>query len=167
MPPGLDCSGLVYWALQRMGKNVPRLTAAGYQARSRSVGQVRPGDLAFWGNPAYHVGIVSGAGRMIHAPQPGSYVSEVPIYGGASYGRLTYDDGGWLQPGLQLTQNSSNKPEPVFSAWQWDIFAKMTRFPEQVSLVLEDGVEFKAYIQESVGARGSTRSILGTRGVGR
>lgn len=31
---GLDCSGLVYWALNAMGIHVPRLTAAGYQAMS-------------------------------------------------------------------------------------------------------------------------------------
>ena len=34
-------------------------------------------------------------------------------------GRLTYDDGGWLQPGTTVVDNKSNKPEPVFSAGQW------------------------------------------------
>lgn len=87
IPPGLDCSGLVYWAARQLGLGWPRLTAAGYQSASRYVSNPLPGDLIFWGNPAHHVAIYEGAGRMIHAPQPGSNVTETGVYGAPSYGR--------------------------------------------------------------------------------
>lgn len=94
IPPGLDCSGLVYWAAQQLGLGWPRLTAAGYQSASASkgMGSAVPGDLLFWGNPAYHVGIYTGPGSMIHAPQPGDYVRNAAIYGTPTVG--AYGGGG-------------------------------------------------------------------------
>src|SRR3712207_8136399 len=40
-----------------------------------SFDQLQPGDLVFWGAPAYHVGIYIGDGQYIHAPTPGQVVS--------------------------------------------------------------------------------------------
>lgn len=120
IPPGLDCSGLVFWALQQLGKRVPRLTAAGYQNIARPVGSPRAGDLAFWGNPASHVGIMSGPNSMVHAPRPGTVVSNASLYGNPTFGRLKYDQGGWLMPGLTVAENRTGKPEPVFTSDQWD-----------------------------------------------
>ena len=31
-----------------------------------------------------------------------------------------YDDGGYLQPGMTMVANGTGKPEPVFTAQQWD-----------------------------------------------
>lgn len=94
IPPGLDCSGLVYWAAQQLGLGWPRLTAAGYQSASAMKGMSAaiPGDLLFWGNPAHHVAIMTGPGQMVHAPRPGTTVTNAAIYGSPSVG--TYRGGG-------------------------------------------------------------------------
>lgn len=155
IPPGLDCSGLVYYSLQQMGKNVPRLTAAGYQATAMPVdwGVKRPGDLLFWGSPANHVAIYSGNGRMVEAPRPGMSVRETPIWGSPSVGRYKYDNGGYLPPGISQVLNATGKPEPVFNASQWHTLDKYinaqqeTAWPQKVELVLDDETRFPAYIR--------------------
>lgn len=120
IPPGVDCSGLVYWALNRMGKDAPRLTAAGYQAVSTPVSSPRPGDVVFWGNPASHIAISTGGSGIIHASRPGVPIGEASLYGNPTFAKLPYDDGGWLMPGLTLAENRTGKPEPVFTSDQWD-----------------------------------------------
>lgn len=120
IPPGLDCSGLVYWAYQQLGKNVPRLTAAGYQSAAKSIpyNQKKPGDLLFWGNPAYHVAIVSDGGRMVEEPRPGLSGRETAIWGAPTAGRL-YDNGGYIPPGVSTVVNKTGRPEPVLTDNQW------------------------------------------------
>ena len=44
--------------------------------------------------------------------------------GGAVSDPVLYDSGGWLQPGVTQVVNASGKPEPIFSASQWDSIAK-------------------------------------------
>lgn len=121
IPPGLDCSGLIYYSLNKTGHPAPRLTAAGYQAVAAPVAWDAkvPGDILLWGNPAHHIAWYSGDGMMIEEPHEGASAREVPIWGSPTVGRLTYDDGGWLQPGTTVVDNKSNKPEPVFSSGQW------------------------------------------------
>jgi len=121
IPPGVDCSGLVYWAAHQMGSNIPRLTAAGYQAGSTPGGSLNtPGTLLFWGYPAHHIAIASGNGMMVEAPTFGIPVRETPIYGNPSTGLYKFDSGGLLQPGLTTVLNATGKPEPVFTGGQWD-----------------------------------------------
>lgn len=155
IPPGLDCSGLVYLSMQQLGKNVPRLTAAGYQATSVPVnwGEKRPGDLLFWGSPASHVAIYSGNGRMVEAPRAGMTVRETPIWGSPSVGRYKYDDGGYLPTGVSQVLNATGKPEPVFTTSQWDTLSKLVNqpqdmvFPQKVELVLDDQTRLPAYVR--------------------
>jgi cell wall-associated NlpC family hydrolase len=53
-----------------------------------SAADAQPGDLVFFGSPAYHVGIYIGGGRMIAAPHTGTVVQIQAVYGGVSgYGR--------------------------------------------------------------------------------
>ena len=119
VPGGVDCSGLVYWAAKQLGWGWPRLTAAGYQAGSRRGSPMVPGHLLFWGNPAHHVAIASGGGRMIEAPTFGIPVREIGIYGGPSAGVYGYDNGGALQPGVTLAVNKTRQPETVVTGQQW------------------------------------------------
>jgi cell wall-associated NlpC family hydrolase len=42
--------------------------------KSVSRGQLKPGDLVFFGRPVSHVGIYLGGGKMVHAPRSGSRV---------------------------------------------------------------------------------------------
>ncbi len=87
-PSGFDCSGFTSYVFAKVGKSLPR-TAAAQQAAARRVSQPQPGDLVFFGSPAYHVGIYVGNGQMIDAPRTGMSVTVRPIFGGVSgYGRF-------------------------------------------------------------------------------
>lgn len=69
---GLDCSGLVQWAFGQAGVKLPRVSQD--QAHSGSpvpVNQAGPGDLLFKGDPATHVAIAMGGGKLIEAPRTG------------------------------------------------------------------------------------------------
>ncbi|MBE0429838.1 MAG: C40 family peptidase [Thermoleophilia bacterium] len=86
-PSGFDCSGLTQYVYRQAGISLPR-TAAAQQGAGTPIGygQLAPGDLVFFGSPAYHVGIYIGGGSMIHAPYPGTVVSIAPLMGGFSGG---------------------------------------------------------------------------------
>ena len=77
---GLDCSGLVHLSLRRLGVVFPRDADDQYDACERlPAADARPGDLYFFahdGKRPHHVGIVTGPGRMLHAPETGSSVVE-------------------------------------------------------------------------------------------
>ncbi|MGH9095719.1 MAG: C40 family peptidase, partial [Acidimicrobiales bacterium] len=49
-----------------------------------SIGQLRPGDLVFFGSPndVYHVGIYIGGGQMVDAPNSNAVVRIESIYWG-------------------------------------------------------------------------------------
>ena len=79
-PNSFDCSGLTSWAWRAGGVSLPH-NAAAQQGRGRSVsrGELQPGDLVFFGSPAYHVGLYVGDGMMIHAPTTGDVVKMSPL----------------------------------------------------------------------------------------
>ena len=74
-PGPVDCSGLVQQAARMSGINLDG-TAAMQQRMGKAVSMqdLKPGDLVFRGNPASHVGIYVGDGKVLHAPQPGQAV---------------------------------------------------------------------------------------------
>jgi cell wall-associated NlpC family hydrolase len=74
-PSSYDCSGLTMAAWSAAGVSLPH-NAAAQQSDTRSVsyGDMQPGDLVFFGSPAYHVGIYIGNGQMIAAPHTGDVV---------------------------------------------------------------------------------------------
>ena len=144
IPPGLDCSGLVYWAAHQMGSQIPRLTAAGYQSGATPGGSLNtPGTLLFWGYPAHHIAIASGNGMMVEAPRPGLSVRETAIWGSPSTGLYKFDSGGLLQPGLTTVLNATGKPEPVFTGGQWskigDLLGKSGNTPSVLEVRDVDG----------------------------
>ncbi|MHB8184879.1 MAG: C40 family peptidase [Dermatophilaceae bacterium] len=77
---GLDCSGLVHLSLRRRGVVFPRDADDQYDACEHiSASDASPGDLYFFaheGKPPHHVGIVTGPGRMLHAPETGALIVE-------------------------------------------------------------------------------------------
>ena len=78
-PRGFDCSGLVFYAYNRVGIPVPR-TTSGQRRRAHAVplSELRPGDVLFFvleGKKVSHVGIYAGGGSFIHAPSSGKKVS--------------------------------------------------------------------------------------------
>ena len=172
IPPGLDCSGLVYWAARQLGWNWPRLTAAGYQSGSRPVawGAKVPGDLLFWGSPAHHVAIYAGGNRMIEEPHEGASGRDIGIWGSPTVGRYgsgKYDSGGWLPPGVTAAVNRTGAQEAVLTARQWsDVSALAARGSGvdldaldgiEMHLVLDDGEAFNGHL-EVVATRAARRA---------
>lgn len=167
IPPGLDCSGLVYWAAHQMGSSIPRLTAAGYQSGSSAGNASVPGNLLFWGNPAWHVAIASGNGMMVEAPKPGAYVRETGIWGSPTAGVYKFDNGGYIQPGLTTVLNKTGRPEPVFTSGQWDALQNRVSSagsPETLVVVDEDG---QLMARMRVVARGAVDNALAPASRGR
>jgi cell wall-associated NlpC family hydrolase len=82
---GFDCSGLVAWVHARAGVAVPR-TAAQQFAAAEPVPRdgLRAGDLVFFrldrrSRAVSHVGVYTGQGRFVHAPQSGRVVEEARL----------------------------------------------------------------------------------------
>jgi peptidoglycan DL-endopeptidase CwlO len=77
-----DCSGLVMRAAAAAGVSLAHSAAAQQRSGRRvSLSQLQPGDLVFWGNPAYHVGIYVGGGKILDAPHTGTVVQIQSIWG--------------------------------------------------------------------------------------
>ena len=162
IPPGLDCSGLVYWAAQQLGLGWPRLTAAGYQSGATPIPwtQAAPGDLLFWGAPAHHIAIYAGGGQMIEEPKPGLNARHTGIWGSPTVGRYggarKYDRGGWLPSGVTAAVNQTGTREAILTARQWaDVSALAASGANavpsfdgaQLNLVLDDGQAFRAHVE--------------------
>jgi peptidoglycan DL-endopeptidase CwlO len=79
---GIDCSGLVQKTFGDLGISLPRTAAEQQQVGTAvaSLADAQPGDLLFFGSPAYHVAIYAGNNELIESPEPGKTVHEVPIY---------------------------------------------------------------------------------------
>ncbi len=85
---GFDCSGFTQYVYARAGISIPR-TASAQQAAAARVSNPQPGDLVFFGSPAWHVGIYVGNGMMIDAAHTGTVTDVRAIYSGVSgYGRF-------------------------------------------------------------------------------
>ena len=85
---GFDCSGFTMYVYSHFGVGLPH-NAAAQQSGTQAVpaGQEQPGDLVFFGNPAYHVGIYVGGGSMVNAPHTGAMVSYGSVAGASGFGR--------------------------------------------------------------------------------
>lgn len=79
-PNQFDCSGLMQYAYRAAGISLPR-TAAQQQRVGLAVSRanLQPGDLVFFGSPAYHVGMYLGNGLMVQAPTSGDVVKVSPL----------------------------------------------------------------------------------------
>ena len=87
-PAGFDCSGFTQYVFGKAGVSIPR-TASAQQSAATPVSNPQPGDLVFYGYPAWHVGIYTGNGMMIDSPREGKFTSERPLFSGVSgYGRF-------------------------------------------------------------------------------
>ena len=76
---GFDCSGLIRYVYQKVGRiNIPRTTQEmGRYGQSLGNLAPAPGDLVFFntqGDAYSHVGIYVGQGRFVHAPSTGGTV---------------------------------------------------------------------------------------------
>jgi cell wall-associated NlpC family hydrolase len=92
-PAGFDCSGFTKFVYGKLGITLPRVSHAQYKwADEISADEAQVGDLVFFHSSSgyvYHVGIVSGEGRMWDSPKPGQRVDERAIWSSrVSYGRV-------------------------------------------------------------------------------
>jgi hypothetical protein len=86
-PNTFDCSGLMQFVYGQVGVKLPRTAAQQQAATSRTTSPL-PGDLVFYGQPATHVALYVGAGKMISAPGPGQSVHLVGVGNPTNYGRV-------------------------------------------------------------------------------
>lgn len=73
---GLDCSALVQRAYGDLGISLPRTSQEQAKVGTAvpSLDQAQPGDLVCFGDPATHIGIYAGNGKMVVAPHTGTNV---------------------------------------------------------------------------------------------
>ena len=84
---GFDCSGFTQYVFAKMGINIPR-TAEEQRQGVTAVSNPQPGDLVFFGSPAYHVGIYAGNGMMWDSPHTGAAVALRAVWSSSpTYGR--------------------------------------------------------------------------------
>ena len=104
-PNGFDCSGLIQYSFRQIGVSLPRVASQQQKAgKPVKLGTERAGDLLFVGNPAHHVVMCIGNGKIIEAPhtgasvrvrsyRPGEFTNAVRILGSVgSMGDLTNDN---------------------------------------------------------------------------
>lgn len=85
---GFDCSGFTGHVYKQHGKSIPRTAEQQRRAATRT-SNPQPGDLVFFGAPAYHVGIYAGGGKIIDSGRSGTSVSKRAIWTNqVSYGRF-------------------------------------------------------------------------------
>jgi peptidoglycan DL-endopeptidase CwlO len=85
---GFDCSGFTQYVFDKVGISLPR-TAEAQRQFATKVSNPQPGDLVFFGAPAYHVGIYAGNGMMWDSPRTGKAVSKRAVYSpSVTYGRV-------------------------------------------------------------------------------
>ena len=79
-PNQFDCSGLMYWAYQQIGKTIPRTSQAQIAGgTSVPVDQLQPGDIVGYYPGVTHVGMYIGNGQVVHASTYGVPVQVVPL----------------------------------------------------------------------------------------
>ncbi|MFL0195418.1 NlpC/P60 family protein [Clostridium sp. WILCCON 0269] len=89
-PSGFDCSGFVQYVYGHFGISIPRVSQdqQNFGTKILDVNDLQPGDLVFWGNPAYHVGMYIGNGKYVEAPHTGDVVKIATLYDYTSAQRI-------------------------------------------------------------------------------
>jgi cell wall-associated NlpC family hydrolase len=79
-PTTFDCSGLVMWAYEQVGIDLPHYSGAQYADTTHiPMSDLEPGDLVFPADPGQHVAMYVGNGDIVQAPYTGAYVQIVPL----------------------------------------------------------------------------------------
>ncbi|MCG7261649.1 hydrolase [Corynebacterium sp. HMSC056E09] len=79
-PDVFDCSGLMVWSYQQMGKSIPRTSQAQLAGGTPvPLDQLQPGDIVGYYPGVTHVGMYIGDGQIVHASTYGVPVAVVPL----------------------------------------------------------------------------------------
>lgn len=111
-----DCSGLTRYAYAAAGIQLPH-SAQAQQSMAVPVSSPAPGDLVFWGAPAYHVAIYAGDGQIVSAPQPGDVVKRSAIWGSPTFGHI---------PGVDTAIAPVLNAGGALSSWSSDLLTSLT-----------------------------------------
>jgi LysM repeat protein len=80
-PDGFDCSGFIYYVLNKSGSKLGRYSTDGYYSRSYYISQPQPGDLVFFENTyrqgISHMGFYIGNNQFIHASSNGVEITSL------------------------------------------------------------------------------------------
>lgn len=91
-PNGFDCSGLLYYSFAKAGVSIPRVAKDQQKSCQKiNYNELKPGDLVFWNNPATHVALYIGEGKIIESPRTGLNVRSRYIKStekGINFGRI-------------------------------------------------------------------------------
>lgn len=165
-PGGFDCSGLMWYAYQHFGIDIPRLSQDQF-AYGRPVSNPRVGDLVFFRSSGTnsapgHVGMYAGNGMFLEAPYTGasvrySYLANRSDYVGAR--AYTYHDGGLIgsQGGGGEVLIHAQAGERVLSQEQSRLFETFVREIGQIADEIREGNEEEEAFNEAFLARLSER----------
>jgi peptidoglycan DL-endopeptidase CwlO len=79
-PGGFDCSGLVMWAFQQAGIQLPHSSQAlAHGGQPVALSDLQPGDVLTFYSDASHAGLYVGDGMMVHSSTYGVPVRVVPM----------------------------------------------------------------------------------------
>jgi peptidoglycan DL-endopeptidase CwlO len=77
---GMDCSGFTMYVYRQHGITLPHFAADQQQMGvAVSEAEALAGDLVFFGDPAYHVALYIGDGKIIEAPRTGDVIRVTPL----------------------------------------------------------------------------------------
>ena len=165
-PGGFDCSGLMWYAYQHFGIDIPRLSQDQF-AYGRPVSNPRVGDLVFFRSSGTnsapgHVGMYAGNGMFLEAPYTGasvrySYLANRSDYVGAR--AYTYHDGGMIgsQGGSGEVLIHAQAGERVLSREQSRLFETFVHEIGQIADEIREGNKEEEAFNEAFLARLSER----------
>ena len=160
---GIDCSGLVQASMKAVGIDVPRVAADQQHVGTAvtSLAAAQPGDLLFFGNPAYHVAIYLGHHRLIESPEPGKTVHITDVYQTPTSIRRVAAPGGVAASSGVAASNgvaASGVLNPAVTRFEGQFAAAEARFG------LPDGL-LAAVAQQESGGNPHAVSPAGARGL--
>ncbi len=181
---GLDCSGFVQLVYKQAGISLPRVSQDQQHSGTKvaSLADARPGDLVTFGNPATHIGIYLGDGKMIHAPRTGDVIKISPLHKNLSSIRRVLPDSAWTPATASapaaLTAARSTTSTAAASrvlaqapaAYQKLFLAAEEKYgvpADLLAAVAKQESDFNPRVVSSAGARGLMQLMPGTaRGLG-
>lgn len=90
-PDVFDCSGLMVWSYQQMGKSIPRTSQAQIAGGTPvPIDELQPGDIVGYYAGITHVGMYIGDGQVVHASTYGVPVAVVPLHSMPVQGAVRY-----------------------------------------------------------------------------
>ena len=162
---GIDCSGLVQATYGDLGVKLPRTAAEQQQVGQAvpSLAQAQPGDLLFFGQPAYHVAIYLGNNQLIESPEPGKTVHITDVYQTpTSIRRIASPDAaasaGATGGGLSAAQLTAAGMTPAVASFAGQFASAETRYNLPTGLLA-------AVAQQESGGNAQAVSSAGAQGL--